>query len=260
MRSLARAVTHDEMAAPTLPNMYDSLTNKQIAIRKGEVSMIAGQPGAGKSTLALALALRAQVPTVYFSADSHAHTMSLRTIAALTGTDQALVEATMQEDPLWASEVLEQSNHIRWSFESAPSLRDVELEIEAHRELMGTDPELVVFDNLIDASYDSGDEWGSLRSLLREFKWWARDTGAAFLVLHHSSEGVTGNPCPPRSSLHGKVAQTPALILTVTGEQRGFMGVAAVKNRYGPANASGSDPVWLLYDPATMQINDMEVR
>jgi len=30
-----------------------------------------------------------------------------------------------------------------------------------------------------------------------------------------------------------------------------------VKNRYGPADATGSSPVWLAYDPASMQIKDL---
>jgi hypothetical protein len=35
------------------------------------------------------------------------------------------------------------------------------------------------------------------------------------------------------------------------------MGVNAVKNRYGPADASGGSPVWLSYDPASMSVLDM---
>jgi hypothetical protein len=35
------------------------------------------------------------------------------------------------------------------------------------------------------------------------------------------------------------------------------MGVCAVKNRYGPADATGGSPVWLSYEPASMQINDV---
>jgi hypothetical protein len=35
------------------------------------------------------------------------------------------------------------------------------------------------------------------------------------------------------------------------------MGVCAVKNRYGPADATGGTPVWLSYEPASMQILDV---
>ena len=115
---------------------------------------------------------------------------------------------------------------------------------------------LIVLDNAVDVTLDGQDEWGGLRTLMKELKWWARETGAAVLVCHHTSEGVQGNPCPPRFALHGKVAQTPSLILTVY-PQLATMGVNAVKNRYGPADASGGSPVWLSYDPASMSVLDM---
>jgi len=137
---------------------------------------------------------------------------------------------------------------------------DIELEIEAFYELNGQYPELVVVDNLLDCTHSDGDEWASMRSLLREFKWWARETGAAFLVLHHTSEAVSGNPAPPRSAIQGKVAQTPALILTVANTTEGFMCVAPVKNRYGPADPSGTNVTWLVYEPARMHLGDMETR
>jgi len=125
------------------------------------------------------------------------------------------------------------------------------------RERLGDDVRLIVLDNAVDVTLEGQDEWGGLRTLMRELKWWARETGAAVVVCHHTSEGVQGNPCPPRHALHGKVAQTPSLILTVHSQQ-GVMGVCAVKNRYGPADATGGTPIWLSYDPASMQILDLQ--
>lgn len=259
MRLLDRAVLREGNQAPSLPNIYDSFLAKQIAFRRGEVSMIAGQPGAGKSTLALALAVRSKVSTLYFSADTHAHTMGLRLISMLTNVTQDQAEPMMMRDKVWASEILSQAQHIRWSFESAPSMRDIETELAAHIELTGESPELVVVDNLVDCVGGEGDEWGSLRSMMKDFKWLAREHECSFIVLHHTSEGVQGNPCPPRFSLQGKVAQTPALVLTVTNDNAGFLGVCPVKNRYGPSSPLGSDPVWLSYDPASMTIEDISL-
>ena len=221
--------------------------------------MIAGQPGAGKSTLALLWALRAQRPTLYFCADTSASTMALRMTAAILDKDQTFIETRMQ-DRDWAVATLRVGEHIRWSFESAPSLKDIELEVEAFSELHGDFPELIVVDNLMDCTHNDGDSWESMRSLLRELKWWARHTDAAVLVLHHTSEAVEGRPCPPRASIQGKVAQTPALILTVTNGQPGFMGVCAVKNRYGKADPGGADATWLVYEPARMHLSDLEAR
>lgn len=218
--------------------------------------MIAGPPGAGKSTLALAFAVAARVPTLYLSADTHAHTMSLRLLAMLTGWQQQQIEPLM-DNREWASGLLQNTDHIMWAFDSAPSFKDIEAEIEAFNERMGRYPELIVIDNAVDVSLDGMDEYGGLRFLFRELKWWARETGAAVIVCHHTSEAANSDPCPPRSALHGKVAQTPALILTVGGTVP-LLAVCPVKNRYGPADPTGHEAIWLSYDPASMQIKDLE--
>jgi cytidylate kinase len=68
--------------------------------------MLAGPPGAGKSTLALSIAVLSGVPTLYASMDTHEATMALRTTAMLTGLSQHEVETRIQADPTWASDVL----------------------------------------------------------------------------------------------------------------------------------------------------------
>ena len=256
MRLLSRAIKTESRGGATLPTVWQSFAANQIAVRYGEVSMIAGPPGAGKSTLALSLAVRAKVPTLYISADTHSHTMSLRLLALLTGKAQQEVEPMMEIDRDWAAQMLKPADHIYWEFDSSPTLKDIEDAVLATRERLGSDVQLIVLDNAVDVSMDSQDEWGGLRTLMKELKWWARETGAAVVVCHHTSEAVPGNPCPPQKSLHGKVAQTPSLILTVHNQQS-TMGVCAVKNRYGPADATGGTPVWLSYEPASMQILDV---
>jgi predicted ATP-dependent serine protease len=234
MRLLSRAIKTASQGGATIPTVWQSLAAQQIMFRHGEVSMIAGPPGAGKSTLALSLAVQAKVPTLYISE----------------------VEPLMEHDRDWAAQMLKPADHVMWEFDSAPSLKDIEDSVLAARERLGDDVRLIVLDNAVDVTLEGQDEWGGLRTLMRELKWWARETGAAVVVCHHTSEGVQGNPCPPRHALHGKVAQTPSLILTVHS-QLGVMGVCAVKNRYGPADATGGTPIWLSYDPASMQIADL---
>lgn len=259
MKRLHRAVLQDSAQAPSVPNIFPSLAVRQIAIRRGEVSMIAGQPGAGKSTLAMALAVRAKADTLYMSADTHAHTQSIRLIAMLTGATQDVVERAMMEDREWASEMLKQADYIRWSFDSAPSVETIEAELAAHVELTSRAPALTIVDNLTDMIGD-GSEFESQRNLLKDMKYLAREYDTAFCVLHHMSESVQheNGTCPPRYALMGKVAATPALILSVAPNDAGFLGVCPVKNRYGPSVPSGRDPSWLAYDPACMQISEVE--
>jgi predicted ATP-dependent serine protease len=259
VRTLHRSVRTIDRGGTSLPVPFPSWADRGISIRRGEVSMIAGPPGAGKSSLALAIAVAAKVPTLYVSCDSHESTMALRTIAMLTRTSQNEVEQYMESDPDWAASVIrDHASHIKWMFDASPTLNDLEDEVNTYRLVMGDNPQLVVVDNAVDITHDSGDEFSSLRSLMREVKWWSRDTGAAFLILHHTSESYHGNPCPPRAALHGKIAQIPSLVLTLASEQPGLMAVGAVKNRYGPADASGQTAVWLDYHPSTMQLKDID--
>lgn len=259
MRTLARA-SAASTSGYTIPSVFDTLASAGVLLRRSELSMIAGQPGAGKSTIALTLALRSGVRTLYFAADTSAHTMALRSLAALTNRPQPEIEKWMADDPVWAKSTLTaHTGHIRWCFDSAPSLDDIRDEIAVYEEVMGDSPELIIVDNAIDVTHQDGDEWSSLRSLMRELKWWARDTEAAILVLHHTSEGTEGHPCPPRRAIHGKVSQTPALIVTVA-DQPGFMALCAVKNRNGKADSSGQDASYLVYNPETMLLADIEER
>jgi len=259
VKFLHQSVLVPDKIIPTVPNNFPSFAERGVALRSGELSVVAGPPGAGKSTLALAMAVRSKAPCLYFSMDTTEHTMRVRSLMMLTGMDREDAEASMNADREWASQVLEHGiGHIAWDTSSSPTLEHIELTLDAFREARGEDPALVVIDNAGDVAFDSGDEFGSLRTLMRELRWFSRSTGAAFCVLHHTTEAKPGNPAPPQSALHGKIAQTPALIMTVVSDvEPGFLGVGIVKNRYGKANVSGSDPVWLRFDPEHMTIEDM---
>lgn len=260
MKTLTRALSHGEAGGQSLPTPLRAFQELQVSIRNSEVSMISGIPGAGKSSLALYLAVKTGVPTLYICADTASFTMTLRLVAMLTGLRQSEVERRIQAPggPDWAKEILAKANHIIWSFDSAPNLNDIDGECQAFEEVMGTNPELIVIDNLIDVADGTGDEWGTLRATMKELKFLARDTGAAVLLLHHTSEGVKYDTCPPRASLQGKVAQLPAVILTVhTDSERKTMHIAAVKNRYGAADPSGNTAKRVWFDPETMNIEDV---
>lgn len=261
MRTLSRSLTHGETGGQALPAPLRALTDLEVSIRSSEVSMISGVPGAGKSSLALYLALRTGVPTLYVCADTASFTMTLRLAAMLTGLPQSDVERRIQAPGgvEWARGVLAEAGHIVWSFDSAPSLNDIDAELRAFEEVMGANPELIVIDNLIDVADGAGDEWQVLRQAMKELKYLARDTGAAVLLLHHTSEGVKYEKCPPRSALQGKVAQLPALILTVHSDPAtNTMHIAAVKNRYGAADPSGNTGSRVLFDAARMTIQDID--
>ena len=261
MRTLARAVGGKDIGGEPLPSVFRTFDANKVVIRRSEVSMIAGTPGAGKSTLALAIALRAKVPTLYVSADTNAHTMAMRLLSMITGKSQSDSEVMLNDDIEGSRKTInDSSGHIFWSFESAPTLADLDQEVEAFEELWGCSPTLIVVDNLMDISNDGGEEFANMRSTIKELKYLARDTNAAVLILHHTKESYTGNPCQPRSALQGMVAQLPALICTVGTNAPGYIAVAAVKNRYGKADPTGDTAFWLQFNPEFMDVSDIPER
>lgn len=264
MLNLARAWSSTTTKATPLPEVWKTLTAKEIKFRRGQVCMVAAAPNAGKSMLALIYAIKAGVRTLFFSADTDASTITMRVAAAMSQHAQNVVEQSLQKNPHYYDEELARVTNIEWVFDSSPTLDDMELEIKAYVELYGVMPELIVIDNLMNVVTDSENEWAALRAIMAELHDMARKTEACVLVLHHVSEASEyGSPTmpPPRRSIHGKISQLPSTILTLGYDPvQGLLRVAAVKNRFGQHSADGSDMGTLFVNFATCQIHDADAQ
>ena len=262
MLNIDRAWRGSTTNATPLPDVWKDLAVKQIKFRRGQVCMVAAAPNAGKSMFALIYAVKAKVPTLFFSADTDIATVMMRAASHLSGHSQLLVEANLNSNRHYYDKHLDNMSNIQFVFDSSPSLDDIELEIKAYVELFGIPPELIVVDNLMNVVAESDNEWAGLRAIMVEFHDMARKTEACVMVLHHVSEqteyGKTNFP-PHRRAIHGKVSQLPALILTL-----GFdpldktLKVAPVKNRFGPHTADGSDFATLFVNYSVCQISDAD--
>ncbi len=131
MRTLYRAISGKEVGGEPLPLTFKSLQQNEIVLRRAELNLIAGTPGAGKSSIALAIAVQAQVPTLYMSADTNAHTMGMRVVAMATGMTQSNAEQILKQDKDSAENILKQFDYLRWSFESSPTLSDIDESVQA---------------------------------------------------------------------------------------------------------------------------------
>jgi hypothetical protein len=209
---------------------------------------------------ALIYAMKAQVPTLFFSADTDTTTVMMRAAAHSSGHNQVTVEQNLSVDNHAYDKHFDKFKHIKWVFDSSPSLDDIELEIKAYVELYGDAPELIIIDNLMNVSAETDNEWAGLRAIMMELHDMARTTEACVLVLHHVSEqSEYGSPTEPpaRRAIHGKVSQLPALILTLGyNPTAGELKVAAVKNRFGPHAADGKDFATLYVNYGACQISD----
>lgn len=263
MKTLTRSVKKAEVGGEPLPPAFAAFERAGIILRRAEVTVIAGTPGAGKSSIALAIAAKTKYPTLYFSADTNAHTMAMRLIAMTNKITQQQAEQMLKREADKASEVLAANSHIFWSFESTPTLKDLDDEVSAFETVWGRSPTLVVVDNLMDVAMDGYAEFEGMRAAMKELKYLARDTNAAVLVLHHTKEGFEGNPCQPRSAIQGLVNQIPAMVLTIGQQKQGddsYLCVAPVKNRYGKADHTGNNYVTLSFNPDSMFLDDVQIK
>ena len=262
MLELSRAWGGVLTKATPLPDVWQGLKAKQIKFRRGQVCMVAAAPNAGKSMFALIYAIKAKVPTLFFSADTDTTTVMMRGASHVSGHSQLSVETNLATNTHYYDQYFTKLGHIKWVFDSSPSLDDIELEIRAYVELYGQAPELIVIDNLMNVTAETDNEWAGLRAIMMEFHDMARKTEACVLVLHHVSEqSEYGNPSKPphRRAIHGKVSQLPALILTLGYDPgQATLYVAAVKNRFGPHTADASDYATLLVNYAVCQIGDQD--
>lgn len=262
MLKLSRAWSSVTTRATPLPEVWTDLNQKQIKFRRGQVCMVAAAPNAGKSMFALVYAIRAKVPTLFFSADTDTATVMIRAASALSGHSQLSVEAQLQSNPNAYKDQLKNMSHIQWVFDSSPSLDDIELEVKAYVELYGIAPELIIIDNLMNVVAEHDNEWAGLRQIMMELHDMARKTESCVMVLHHVSEqteyGDTTKP-PARRAIHGKVSQLPSLILTLGySPTEGTLRVAPVKNRFGPMYANADEHVALFVDYATCRIENVD--
>ena len=251
------------VVAQPLPQVWKAFDAKnfRISFRKGQVSMIAAAPNAGKSMLALVYAIKAQVPTLFFSADTDISTVMLRAVSHLSGYEQLTVENLLKENPHKYDKYLGEMEKIQWVFDSSPNLDDIEMEVKAYVELYGVFPELIVIDNLMNVVAEHDNEWAGLREIMMNLHDLARKTEACVIVLHHVSEASEyGSPTmpPPRRAIHGKVSQLPAVILTLGYDPQGVLRVAPVKNRFGPHYADASQYATLFTNFAACAISDVD--
>lgn len=258
MLTLTQAAARNKHGAALLPDLWPALAERQIRFRRGQVTMIAGAPNAGKSLIALNYAIKANIPTLYISADTDAYTTAIRAAALVSSHTVTSVEAAFNTDAGsdYYEDVLRSITNVRFDFYPSPTLDDIQMTVMAYAEAYGEYPHLIIVDNLMNVVSLHENEWTGLREIAKSMHHMARETDAAVFILHHTSENEGRPDFPPaRKAIQGKVSQLPELILTValipaTGEFR----VAPVKNRFGANTPTGDDFITLYADPSRMVI------
>jgi predicted ATP-dependent serine protease len=256
MRSLASALTEVGEAGEPVPSVFHELMVEGADIRMGEMTLIASAPGVGKSLIAVTLAVKASVPTLFFSADTRPFTTGVRIGSMLTGRTIAEVDHAMRngQKQEYVNLMRGKTSHIVWQFKPCPSVKEIEQDVAAFAVKWGDYPHLIVVDNLRNMFSDE-DDYTGFRHNIEALNILAAETGSAVVVLHHLTGSYDdGQTIPPLSALEGKVSKLPSMVLNLFNGNRGDIGVAIVKNRYGAANPAGKLYVFLDTDLERVQI------
>lgn len=243
--SLAMEASPDEGKA--LPSPFKSFPEFGINFRRGQVSLIAAASGGGKSALATHIAVHSnpKIPTLYCSADTDKVTLGTRIAASILNKSVVSVESAIRRgDDETRQTVKNNLSHVWFYWDSAPSLQDIEDELEAYALVTGAWPHLIVIDNLI--NIDSEGEAGHVQkdACMHYLQQLANLTNAHVMVLHHVTGAYEDGLQPiPKSGLLDKVAKRPRLVLTLyrlPEDPEHLLGVRVVKNSSGRMDPSGN--------------------
>jgi hypothetical protein len=259
-RTLRRGVDGG-VALPDVTSLRD-LHGAGVRFRRGQVVMVTGRPGAGKSNLMQHLVTcwaRAGVPILYYSLDMDPWTTGIRQAAAVTGHSQdRIVEAmdTLEGEAQYEAALADVD--VVYCFDTRPALPDVQEELDAFVELRDEWPGVIVIDNLL--NIDTGGEGGhaDYKFAMKELQGLARETGATVFILHHAREGVKDTTRPPTmAETDNKMNQIPEVILGVAHDDNtGEMSIAALKVRSGAKSDPGAErPFRLAANFSTMSFS-----
>lgn len=268
MKSLARAVLHENVGASAIRTPWKTFDDNRLLIRREETTLIAAPAGAGKTIVSLALAKVNK--TAYLCADTSWRTVAIR-LATMLANDpefndsgkkedwrQHDMEAALAEDPEWASRLIARADNISFAFPSGPTPDEIMDTLDAYWEVNGEYPELVIVDNLFDVDAGNEDEWANMRRAMGELQKIARATGAAIVVLHHTSESAKELAHPqPRVEIQGKISRTSNMVCTVQQDRVAKqLRFALVKSRDREDDPTGKTFYTLDADFDHMRITD----
>ncbi|OIR43182.1 hypothetical protein BJP06_06270 [Corynebacterium sp. NML120713] len=267
MLSLVQSAAVRGSAGEALPTVWQSLTDAGTVFRRGQLCLVAAGPGVGKSAFVLSYALQSRVSTLYFSADSDAYVQLSRSLAILGGLTMSEAGELALNPDYKRIQAITEGTHVRFDYNSSPTLGSITEQVHAYNEMYGDYPELIVVDNALDVEAgDAEDQAQSLDELMGWLHDLARTTEACVVVLHHVTGPYNDSASPiPLSGVKGQIGRVPELILTLhksVAEHGGGdeLRVSTVKNRGFRADPSGATFVPLAFDGFRMSIKDVQEK
>ena len=269
MQTLSLALRNSEDVGNALPSVFPSLEKIGAKFRRGQLSLIAGGPGTGKSAVASYIATNSGygdfgevgVPTLYFSADTDKRTLGNRISASVSHETVDNAEKLLTDRHPGFLQILEDNTrHIWFNWNNGPNLEDIQDEVEAFAHATGDWPHLIIIDNLkniwVESAGDGGEHvrYDRVLDVLHEI---AGQTNDHVMVLHHVTGMFEDGDKPiPLSGILGKVTKPFRLIVTLYRPSENQIGLSIVKNSTGRMDQSGNLAVYLTVDLERQQFID----
>lgn len=262
MYSILQSQTARGTAGEPLNQPWDALNELDVKFNRGDIVLVCGPSGTGKSAFSLNLAMQSEAPTLYFSGDSNAFTQMSRAIAIAADITVDEAKKLVLADDLERVAQQVSKYPIQFCYSASPSQRDLEDHIAAYQELYGVTPDLIVIDNITNVYADPADSQSQtlegLMSLLNEM---ARSTQSCVLTLHHVTANYNDGDKPiPLSGVKDQIHRVPTIVLTLHKiMQEGFpaeLRVSPVKNREGEPDSTGHKFATLKFEGEKMLITD----
>ena len=218
---------------------------------RGNLMVVMGSPGVGKSLFALNWCLGIEQPSLLLSLDTDMTTQAARACGILAGVPQSRVS---QQPHAWA-QYLDRKNLLCRMYDLNLNTKELNELVKAEEEYWGVAPGVVVVDNVSNVVSEMGYE--AYRSAFLGLQKVARLRGVAVVALHHvkrdSSSGVL--------SLHsGQYSgeQEAEIVLGIwrTGST---LKVGVLKNRNGPSDPAGGLSHGLILDHKTLRMKKEEL-
>lgn len=190
--------------------------------------------------VAINLAIKAKVPTLYLAMDGDETSMSIRVVQAWNGYTREEAEAELDITSQKARRTFDIiDEYVRWDFPGSPDMVEIRDRVWAFAEIWGELPHLIVVDNMMDvAGEESFPAYSEAEQALCAL---ARIANTAVVVLAHvNGMYEDGKTTIPLAGVNFKATKKSSLVLTLNrGAFSDTIFLSVVKCRDAAADPSG---------------------